>query len=222
MKPSMRSFLLDSLRRRPPRDGALRLSMAGSRCARDLYYSASGAPADPCSDERLLKMALGSALDELALRHSPGAETHVPVTVTMGDVSVPGVADLVLHGKNGPLLVADLKVVGDGTWSRTKNTPLPEHRAQVNLYAWALGSPRWSVCYVHASTGELREHFGKTDAFAARRDFGAFEEASYWLRAGTPPPRPYEDSTGFPCRFCPHQNVCWQGDNDHDAVSNAN
>ena len=115
----------------------------------------------------------------------------------------------------------DLKVVGDETWNRIQAKPKDEHQSQVNLYAWGLGSPRWSVCYVHAASGETKEHFGDTDEFAAKKDFGAFEEVAYWVKKGVPPPRPYEDAEDddgtvklardqYPCRFCPHRTCCWE------------
>ena len=222
-RPSMRSFLRKAVRKNSRQDARLRLSMAGSSCIRDLYYRATGAPSEAVSDERLMKMAIGAALDEIALRHADGfrALAHQPVVVRMGDFAVHGTADLVLVDEKGPALVSDLKVVGDETWARVKNAPKPEHKAQVNLCAFGLGAARWSVCYVHAGSGEILEHFGDTDAFAAKRDFGQFEEVGYWLSKRELPPRPYEDVTledgtvklacdQFPCRFCPHRTHCWE------------
>ncbi len=196
--------------------------MAGSSCARDLYYAATGAPDEEVSDERLMKMAIGAALDEMALRKADGfrAVAHHPVEIRAGDLCVPGTADLVLFGADGPVLVSDLKVVGEETWKRVQHQPRRDHRAQTNLYAWSLESPRWSVCYVRAGTGEILEHFGDTDEFEAKRDLGAFEEAAYWVRKGAPPPRPYADRDGkrardqFPCRLCSHRTTCWEGASD--------
>lgn len=233
-QPSMRSFLIDNVRTRRQDEDRLRLSMAGGSCVRDLYYEATGAPAEEISDERLMKMAIGAALDEVALAKTDGlrAVAHQPVEIRLGDLVVRGSADLVILGSLGPILVSDLKVVGEGTWSRVKNKPKPEHRAQANLYAWGLSAPQWSVCYVLAGTGEIREHFGTTDAFEAKRDFGAFEEAAYWVRKSLLPPRPYEDFVEedgtkklardqYPCRFCSHRTHCWKGESDEIAVPNA-
>jgi len=225
--PSLSELLIaKAARPQPPR---LRLSLAGLACVRELFYRATGAEAEPTKPEGLLKMALGTGLDALLLSGEAGGwRFQVPVTVTLGGLSVQGTADAVWFDENGePAHVADLKTVGSTTWAKVQKEPKQEHRAQCQLYAYGLGAATWSVCYVNADTGERLEHFGQTDAFTARRDFGAFEEAAYWMGRGEPPPRPYEDieeedgtvkvaRDRFPCAWCAYKATCWPGRSKED------
>jgi CRISPR/Cas system-associated exonuclease Cas4 (RecB family) len=229
----LRQVVLDSIssRRQAPR---LRLSQTGMTCAREVYYRATGAPCEPTRDEGTTKMAIGSAFDAYSLPAQKylgdGVMFHSQVRceIRVGDVSVWGSADAVFYKVEAagdwftmtPLLVSDLKTVSTSTWERTENEPKQEHRAQVNIYAAAIGAPRCSVLYVHTDSGASREHFRDTDLFAARRDFGLFEEVTYWMKRGEPPPRPYDDieeedgtvklaRNGFPCSFCAYRATCW-------------
>jgi len=226
MTPSLRAFILRSVgcRRQSPR---LRMSQAGSNCVRQTYYEATGAEREPDTEEGAVKMALGTAFDEYSLQNAPQALheeeltlTQKTVTIKAGDLTLTGHADLVFVGKKGPVHVGDLKVVGEKTWEKVQERPKQEHQAQVNLYAFGLGCSTWSVCYVRAGTGEILEHYGATDDFAARRDLGMFEEAAYWIGKGVPPPRPYEDfeeedgtvkraRDSFPCGWCKFNDHCW-------------
>lgn len=222
---NLRDLLIASAKRQqPPR---LRISQAGSDCVRRTYYEATGAPHAETDPEGLVKMALGSALDEWALQRAPAEIVEgswimqLDVELEMGGLTVTGHPDAIHYGPGGPDFVSDLKTVGDKTWAKIQKAPKQEHAAQVNLYAFAICAPRWSVCYVNASTGEIIEHFGDTDAFAARKDFGLFEEAAFWIARNLPPPRPYEDfaddETGetkiaadsYPCAFCAFRATCW-------------
>lgn len=220
--PSLRDFVLQRVdRKQAPR---LRMSQAGSSCVREVYYAATGAPSAPTKHEGLVKMAIGSGFDALALQSHGSVACQVDVRIVMGGVEVWGHADAVFHDEHGdPLHVADLKTVGLSTWEKIQKAPKQEHVAQVNLYAYGLGAPTWSVLYVNASTGEMLEHFGELDEFAARKTFGQFEEAFYWMQKGKAPPRPYEDieeddgtvklaREAFPCRFCPYLSTCWRAE----------
>lgn len=215
----------------------LRLSQAGMSCVREVYYRATGAPCEPTDRKGLTKMAIGTAFDAWALPSQRYVgfldgkhvmfHSQVRVELRAGEVTVSGKTDGVFYEveQNGewftlrPILDSDLKVVGISTWEKVKEAPKQEHAAQVNQYAYAIGSPMRSVLYVNASTGEYLEHFDCTDEFAARKDFGLYEEAFYWMKRGTPPPRPYEDieedegtklaRDAFPCRFCAYRPTCW-------------
>lgn len=245
--PSLRDFLLARVQKqqRTAKDGPrLYMSAAGSDCVRRVYYQATSTPTDePTTDEEredlqrgLVKMALGTAMDQWALEGAPPEQlaahrvnVQPRIEMTLGDVTVAGRADIVFWDTSTnelvPTLVSDLKVVGESTWEKVQKRPKQEHEAQVNLYGWCTGAPRWSVCYVRASTGEILEHFGNTDAFAARKEFGLFEEVALWFRRGTPPPRPYEDieeedgtvkvaKDGFPCAWCDYRATCWAESNE--------
>lgn len=242
---TLRDFLLASIDR--PQKPRLRISQAGSQCEREVYYAATGADSEPDTPESKVKMALGSALDAYALQQAPHDEVfvanvarQVPVDITMGDVTVRGSADAAFYSDETepPVLVSDLKVVGESTWAKVQKAPKQEHQAQVQLYAFGLGSPRWSVLYVRAATGEMLEHSADTDEFAARRDFGLFETVAYYMAKGEPPPRPYADieeddgttkiaADSYPCRYCRFLTTCWPGtitrkeDSHVDAVQEA-
>ena len=202
----------------------LRISQAGEECVRKMYYQATGAPRLEERGEGLVKMALGSAFDEFAMKNGDGWRVQVPVTIRAGLLEFTGTADAVY----GTEQVSDLKVVGTSTFNRTCSYgPEPKHRAQVNMYAYGLNIPKWSVCYVHADTGAMREHFGEMDAFQAEEDLGDFELAHYYRSIGQTPPRPYadlikEDKEGKPllvvarnerpCCWCDYQVHCWEKD----------
>lgn len=222
--PSLRDWILRSIDR--PQTPRLRISQAGRACEREVYYSATGAEAEPDKPESRVKMAIGSAFDAYALAN-PNCQWNfqVPVTVALGATTISGTADAVFYGNREPLHVADLKTVGNKTWAKVQKAPKQEHRAQVQLYAYGLGAPTFSVCYVNADTGEIIEHYGTVDEYEARKDFGMFEEVSYWLSKGEPPPRPYadfenEDGTekiakdSFPCAWCKFRTTCWQSEEE--------
>jgi hypothetical protein len=219
---SLKELVLRSIER--PQRPRLRISQAGRPCARELWYVLTSAPAAPTKPEALVKMALGSALDEYALKPMPGLGVHRGVSITMGELTIDGTDDVEFYELDDPdgkpWMVSDLKCVGIKTWAKIQQGPKQEHRAQVNLYAYGRGAKRWSVCYVNVDTGDIHEHFGDMDEFAARRDFGLFEEVNYWLKRGEPPPRPYEDieeedgtvklaRTQYPCNWCAYKATCW-------------
>jgi hypothetical protein len=224
-RPSLAAFVrsqVDAIRAEPrPAPTSLWFSSAGRSCPRELYYQATQAPREEAAPDARIKMALGSAFDAYALRGVGNVVAQMPVRLEVGGVVLTGRADVVFVEAARARLVSDLKVVGDRTWADTEEAPKDEHRAQVNLYAYALGAPEWSVCYVCAATGEIREHFGALDVYQARRDLGLFEDAAYWLKRGEPPPRPFEDyeddETGkvnlacnrVPCRRCSYRPTCW-------------
>lgn len=223
--PSLKAFILRSIDRpQPPR---LRISQAGSDCVRRTYYEATGAECEQDAPEAKLRMALGSAFDAYALAGAPPDLLEefqmIPqqaVEITFGKLTVRGSSDSVFLHPAGRHVV-DLKVVGAGTWAKVQKAPKQEHAAQTNLYAFGLGADTWSVCYVNRETLEILEHEPRPmDAFAARKDFGLYEEAAYWIGKGTPPPRPYDDieeddgtvkvaKDGWPCRYCAFRATCW-------------
>lgn len=248
--PSLRAFLIRSIdRKQAPR---LRISQAGSDCARRVYFQATGQTPDaPTSDEEradhergLVKMAIGSALDAYALQSAPPElvkEFEIvpqsPVEITFGRLTVRGSADALFLHRSGKHVV-DLKVVGmgrmvegewkAGTWEKVQKEPKQEHAAQTNLYAYGLGADTWGVLYVNANTGETLEHGPfPMDGFAARKDFGLYEEVAYWIGKGTPPPRPFEDleeedgtvkvaKDSFPCAWCAFKATCWSEERKDD------
>lgn len=204
----------------------LSAALAGLRCPRDAWYRALGmtapdATATTTAAPDLLAQAFGAVLDRLGEETDLDVLTHRNVEIEMGGVTVRGVADAVFVDASGPALVSRLHVVtDDAIWAKAQAAPQDDHRAEANLLAFGLEAPRWSVCYVHAATGEVTEHLGTTDAFAARRDFGLFEEIAYWMRVGLPPPRPVEDfekddgaiklaRDHEPCKRCPNVSICW-------------
>ena len=225
-------------RKDPPR---FRVSQSGDECVRRMYYQATGAPREEDSVEGLAKMGLGTAMDEWVLRAGDGVRIQVPVTINAGGFTLTGKSDVVFG--DPAELVSDLKCVGvgskkllqalsgeyvnrrwlGGTWAQTEHGPTEKHAAQVNMYAYGLGAPRWSVCYVNVDTGEIREHFGDTDEYKAEEDLGSFEEGNYHRIIGRPPPRPFtdiEEENGtikiarkrFPCGWCAFNKTCWEVD----------
>jgi hypothetical protein len=213
------AFIEAQLRGRRPEVPRLRISQAGDECLRRVYYQATGAPRAADDAIGLVKMGLGSAFDEWTLRPAEGVRIQVPVTIVAGALTLTGKADAVFG--DPAELVADLKTVGNGTWARVQKRPADKHAAQVNLYAWGLGAPRNSICYVNADTGEILEHVRDTDGFAAEEDLGLFEMAHYYRASGREPVRPYMDITEddgtvkiakdrWPCRWCAYSEHCWR------------
>lgn len=226
--PTLAQFIEASIHRpQPPR---LRISQTGSDCVRRVYYEATGAERAPDDLVSKLRMAFGSAFDSYVLAGAPADVLEqfqmVPqsaVEITMGGLTIKGSSDAVFFS-NDSKHVVDLKVVGGGTWSKVQNAPKQEHAAQTNLYAYGHGADTWSVCYVNRETLQIREHDAQpTDTFKARKDFGLFEEAAYFIAKGEAPPRPYEDydaddenpakvaADSFPCFYCPFRATCWPG-----------
>jgi hypothetical protein len=222
------AFIAARFATRTDKAPGLWFSAAGEECPRRVYYHMTSAERAEETLERKLVMAFGSAFDEYALRAIDGMAVQMPVRLEVGPVTVTGRADAVfLDAEGKPEHVADLKLVGASTWAKVAKGPKKEHRAQVNLYAYALEAATWSVCYVlreasgDDAAGTIREYDGASDAFAARRDVGMFEEVAYWLAKGEAPPRPYadieDDETGrvtvardaFPCGWCPYRSTCW-------------
>lgn len=222
-RPSLEVFVRSQVDAHRSDSGAprLRFSLAGRSCPREIVYYVTQASRAEDAPHARIKMALGSAFDAYTLRGVGNVVAQMPARIEIGGVVLTGRADAVFVEGGRPALVSDLKVVGDRTWADVEKEPKDEHRAQVNLYAYALDAPEWSVLYVHASTGEMREHFRELDVYQARRDLGLFEEAQYWLKRGEVPPRPFEDyeddETGkvdlardrVPCRWCSYRAVCW-------------
>lgn len=217
--PSLEEWLSGKLREERAPGAPFRISSAGDPCIRRLYYKAVGAPRKKDERRGLVKMALGTALDSLLLRSDGMARCQVALEARYGQLRVPGHADWV-WGDNEH--VADLKVVGLSTWEKTKKEPKKQHEAQVNLYADVLGAPTWSVLYVNAESGEMREHHRETDHWEALSSYGAFEEAAYYVAKRRPPARIAMDVMGedgkvrrgrdsWECKYCPYQQTCWEG-----------
>jgi hypothetical protein len=89
-------------------------------------------------------------------------------------MSVHGTASLVWTGADGTELVANVYVIGADERADVREKPKAVHEIEANLVAYALGSPRWPICYVDASTGELIEHFGSSDPLGAEADLDTY------------------------------------------------
>ncbi|HVO29211.1 MAG TPA: hypothetical protein VMV18_00670 [bacterium] len=194
-------------------------TLAGLRCARDAWYRVDGQTTPPQAFPLLAK-AYDQVIEHLGHHSDLNVLTHRSIEIPIGFLEVEGVADAVFFDSEGTALVSRLHVLPDEQWKAGKAGALEEHRAEANLLAWGFEARRWSVCYIHANTGEIVEHSDATDAFTARRDLGLIEEVAYWMGAGVPPPRPFEDfekDDGTiklavehePCRSCPSRAVCW-------------
>src|SRR5262245_28552613 len=144
----MSAALKDWITKRAFRDGdfqkpRLRISQAGSQCAREVYYRAMGEEKEPETLEGRLKMVAGTALDQYLLRDGGQEEVNapecwffqVPVEIQMGELKINGTADAVrrrmVPGQGlVNLHVADLKFVGANSWKKVQHTPKQEHTAQ--------------------------------------------------------------------------------------------
>lgn len=220
-KPSLRELFVTQLRSQLQQRARLRISQAGMQCVREVYYSATGVVGEPPKLENLIAMTIGTAVDAMILKGDvKDWKFQVPVSITLGSITVEGTSDAVHYNADAPDHVSDLKVVGTKTWQEIQERPKQEHFSQVNLYAYGLGVTSWSVLYLNRDTRELKEHHHNTDEFEARADFGLFEEVFYWMKRGEPPPHPYSDRDNedgtvtaardrFPCAWCSYKATCW-------------
>ena len=213
--PSVRSLVRAGLDRRPRPDPWLRTSLAATKCPLRVYNKATGAPGKPASDRGLVEIAIERLIDEIA-RNDESEHTVLPqrsFEIKVDGMTVRGIASLVWVGADGPDLVGN--VIPVNTVNEVREEPQPEHEIEANLAAYALGAPRWTICYVDLATGELVEHSGESDPIGAEADLEVFTDAGYWIRNRTPPRAPFESASEAACQKCPYKTSCWERADGH-------
>jgi len=165
--------------RKPDR---FRIATAGIKCPRALYFRMDGEGELPdWKTSRFAERAIDIALDD------PGTLAHEPVYIQRGELHLHGTADLLVHHGNDPCLVVRFHVVDGKEWDRAADKELEEHRAEANLLAYGAGAPRWSVCYVHEDSGEMREFVGEVNPLAVEWAFDHFESVAEYRGRRTAP-----------------------------------
>ena len=214
----------------------LRLSQTG-QCQRKLHYIHSReTPTEPTTLTRLNKLAMGHALEVLAILafKSYGWETQHTCIEEGGqitlEIQVPGLEDPVTGHPDG---ICRHEIYTESEWIPFECKSTSEFRA--NLFE-ELGIAKVEPSYIMqiAMYGRLMFERGIVDhagcdvfAFISREgrllpperikwnpnlsDRGVLRlaHAVHTTNEGQPPDRPYDDPNEEPCSYCPFRKICW-------------
>jgi hypothetical protein len=112
--------------------------------------------------------------------------------------------------------VYELKSCSDYTFQAIKrdDKPFDSHRAQANLYAWALSLPMILFHYYNRNTGESLFFEVPTSAELAAESIEKFAQRVRNKKLGVIEERPYTDQSSTPCWYCERKTQCYEGFSD--------
>lgn len=215
----------------------LRLSQSG-QCIRRLYYIEAGeTPTDPPGTTVKNQLALGHALEVLALldlqahgwqtKHTcleQGGQLELELAIEGRDRPVAGHPDgICMHPEHtqGHWIPLECKSMADWRAAKVESKGIakvePSYVMQIAMYG-QLMYERGIVDYPDRGVFTLISRNGrflpperlKWPANLHQKGRDRLADAAARAQAGDPPPRPYdENSEDPPCPFCPFKTLCW-------------
>ena len=231
-----KEFAAMAMENRIDRPGYLRLSQTG-QCQRKLHYTHAGElPSNPTNQERRNKLAMGHALEVLAIIsfREHGWETRYTCLDDGGQLTVETSVDGLSEPVSGhPDGICRHPQFTNDKWIPLEVKSMPEFRAEK---VEELGLAKVEPSYVMqiAMYGRLLFDQGLTE----HHDRGVFAiitregrmlapellkwrsnlsdaghqrlaTAVYTNNQGEPPERPYDDPNHEPCSYCQFRDLCW-------------
>lgn len=201
------------------------------KCIRALVYHASGIQPDKFPDRAMLVFEDGNIHELLILDHIKktvfevhewkGKKQRIEIADINGKKMTGEIDGLITDPLRNTRLL-EIKSINHFGFERLKDEPLPEHRAQANLYLHGLRQAEMPIeealiLYKNKNTSAMKEFLIQYDEQAALNDIQRFILIDEMAKRGEIPARPYSPDD-WHCQYCRWQGHCWQNYPDEVAA----